>query len=50
MVDWSSSYEPGDYVKVEFRDEAGIGEWMWMRVHHRDDVKQIVFGRLITSR
>jgi hypothetical protein len=23
-------YEPGDYVKVDFPDQAtGIGEWMW---------------------
>jgi hypothetical protein len=27
-------YERGDYVKVEFPDEAtGIAEWMWVRVH-----------------
>ena len=27
------TYERGDYVKVEFPDEAtGIGEWMWVRV------------------
>ena len=39
--------EPGDYVKVEFPDEAtGIGEWMWMRVDHRDDEKQLVLGTL----
>jgi hypothetical protein len=40
-------YEPGDYVKVEFPDEAtGIGEWMWVRVTRLDDEKQIVFGTL----
>lgn len=40
-------YERGDYVKVEFPDEAtGIGEWMWVRVHHCDDEKQLVFGTL----
>jgi hypothetical protein len=41
------TYEPGDYVKVEFPDEAtGIGEWMWMRVDHRDDERRLVFGTL----
>lgn len=41
------TYEPGDYVKVEFPDEAiGIGEWMWMRVDHRDDRKRLVYGTL----
>ncbi len=40
-------YEPGDYVKVEFPDEAtGIGEWMWVRVHHCDETQKIVFGTL----
>jgi hypothetical protein len=40
-------YEPGDQVKVEFRDEAtGIGEWMWVRVRSSDDEKQLVFGVL----
>lgn len=40
-------YERGDYIKVEFPDEAtGIGEWMWVRVDHCDDQKQIVFGTL----
>jgi hypothetical protein len=41
------SYEPGDYVKVEFSDDiTGIGEWMWVRVVRCDDEKQIVFGTL----
>jgi len=41
------TYEPGDYVKVEFPDETtGIAEWMWVRVHHCDDEKKIVFGTL----
>jgi hypothetical protein len=41
------TYESGDYVKVEFQDETtGIGEWMWVRVHHCDDEKQLVFGTL----
>ena len=40
-------YKEGDYVKVEFPDEAtGIGEWMWLRVARRDDKKQIVYGTL----
>jgi Uncharacterized protein conserved in bacteria (DUF2314) len=41
------SYERGDYVKVEFQDEnTVISEWMWVRVHHCDDEKQLVFGTL----
>jgi hypothetical protein len=41
------NYERGDYVKVEFPDEAtGVGEWMWVRVHHCDDEKKLVFGTL----
>ncbi len=41
------TYQPGDYVKVEFQDETTvIGEWMWMRVSHCDDAKQLVFGTL----
>ena len=40
-------YERGDYVKVEFLDETtGIGEWMWVRVHHCDDEKKLVVGTL----
>jgi hypothetical protein len=40
-------YAPGDYVKVEFPDNAtGIAEWMWVRVHHCDDEKKLVFGTL----
>jgi hypothetical protein len=43
----TGTYEPGDYVKVEFPDTTtGIGEWMWVRVTRRDDEKQIVFGTL----
>jgi hypothetical protein len=39
------NYECGDYIKVEFPDEAmGIGEWMWIRVSHCDDERQLVFG------
>lgn len=41
------TYERGDYVKVEFPDETtGIGEWMWVRVNHCDEKKQLVFGVL----
>lgn len=41
------SYQPGDYVKVEFPDETiGIGEWMWVRVSRCDDERQLVFGTL----
>jgi hypothetical protein len=26
-------FDPGDYVKVEFKDETQpVGEWMWVRV------------------
>lgn len=40
-------YEAGDYIKVEFADEAtGVGEWMWIRVRHCDDQRQLVFGTL----
>lgn len=40
-------YERGDYVKVEFPDEAtGIGEWMWVRITRCDEEKQVVFGIL----
>jgi hypothetical protein len=42
-----SQYKKGDYVKVEFPDDAtGIGEWMWLRVHHCDAEKKLVFGTL----
>lgn len=42
-----SHYEEGDFVKVEFPDEAtGIGEWMWVRVRRCDNAKKLVFGTL----
>jgi len=42
-----ATYEPGDYVKVEFPDKiTGIGEWMWVRVDRCDDEKPLVFGTL----
>jgi hypothetical protein len=41
------AYESGDYVNVEFPDEAtGVGEWIWLRVHHSDEEKKLVFGTL----
>lgn len=41
------TYERGDYVKVEFADDAtGVGEWMWVRVRSCDDTKRLVFGAL----
>jgi hypothetical protein len=41
------TYETGDYIKVEFPDEAtGIAEWIWVRVHLCDDKTKIVFGIL----
>jgi hypothetical protein len=40
-------YERGDYIKVEFADDAtGMGEWMWVRVSACDDAKRLVFGIL----
>lgn len=46
-MDAMANYEPGDYVKVEFKDdETGESEWMWVRVESRDDANQIVFGQL----
>jgi hypothetical protein len=42
-----ANYEPGDYVKVEFKgDETGESEWMWVRVDSCDDGNQILFGQL----
>ena len=41
------NYMPGDFVKVEFPDEAtGVGEWMWVRVEVCDDKRKVVIGRL----
>jgi hypothetical protein len=41
-------YDCGDYVKVEFESEvSGLPpEWMWVRVHHCDEERQVVFGTL----
>jgi hypothetical protein len=42
-----STYERGDYVKVEFPGEAGMpSEWMWVRVLRCDDAEKLVFGTL----
>lgn len=42
-----ATYEPGDYVKVEFPDEGtGVGEWMWVRVEVCDNERKLVYGRL----
>ena len=41
------AYERGDFVKIEFEDQAtGIGEWMWVRVSRCDDERRLVFGIL----
>ena len=41
-------YERGDFVKAEF--DSGVkgipGEWMWVRVHHCDEERKVVFGTL----
>ncbi len=40
-------YEPGDYVKVEFKDDSGRSpEWMWVKVQYANDNEKIVFGTL----
>jgi hypothetical protein len=41
-------YDRDDYVKVEFAAEnpALPGEWMWVRVHHCDEERQLLFGSL----
>jgi hypothetical protein len=42
-----AKYDSGDYVKVEFSDEAtGVGEWLWFRVDRCDDEKRLLYGRL----
>lgn len=42
-----SKYEHGDYVKIEFPDEAtGVGEYMWVRVQRCDEDKKLIFGTL----
>jgi hypothetical protein len=42
-----ATYDKGDYVKVEFPDEAtGVGEWMWVRVELCDEQNKLVHGSL----
>ena len=40
-------FQPGDYIKAEFKDEAtGESEWMWVQVDSCDDEAGVLFGRL----
>ena len=41
-------YERGDFVKAEFDSAVKSipGEWMWVRVHHCDEERKLVFGTL----
>jgi uncharacterized protein YegJ (DUF2314 family) len=40
-------FQPGDYVKPEFKDEdTGESEWMWVVVDSCDDDEGVLFGRL----
>jgi len=42
-----AKYQPGDYVKAEFKDEeTGKSEWMWVVVDSCDDGEGVLFGRL----
>ena len=42
-----AKYQPGDYVKAEFKDEdTGESEWMWVVVDSCDDEERVLFGRL----
>jgi len=38
-------FQPGDYVKAEFKDEAA-NESEWVLVDSFDDEARVVFGRL----
>ena len=41
------TYNRADLVKIAFDEEVtGIGEWMWLRVDHCDDEKQLGYGTL----
>jgi hypothetical protein len=43
------NYAPGDYVKVEFRDDrSGHSEWMWVKFDRSDDTDRLVFGEAAT--
>jgi len=47
MNNTMASYEPGDYIKAEFKDDmTGESEWMWLRVDYCDEAERIVFGQL----
>ena len=40
-------FQPGDYVKAEFKDDVtGESERMWVLVHSCDDEARVLFGRL----
>lgn len=41
-------YNRGDDIKVEFESTEQYlpGEWMWVRVQHCDEERQLVFGSL----
>ena len=40
-------FQPGDYVKAEFKDEGtGESERMWVQVDSCDDGEGVLFGRL----
>jgi len=40
-------FQPGDYVKAEFKDEGtGESERMWVLVHFCDDEAGVLFGWL----
>jgi len=40
-------FQPGDFVKAEFKDEAsGESERMWVQVESCDDEAGVLFGRL----
>ncbi len=42
-----SAYATGDFIKVEFRDEASReSEWMWVRIQGDDSVLRVVYGVL----
>jgi hypothetical protein len=40
-----AKYQPGDYVKAEFKDEdTGESERMWVQVDSCDDEAGLLFG------
>jgi len=40
-------FQPGDYVKAEFKDDGtGESEWMWVQVGSCDDGEGVLFGKL----